>query len=259
MQSTNNSDNTINDSKYEFSKIIQNFHKIDIKEIEPTTQDINENIYESLSPVINELVDLYFEAANKGKEEIVRKQQILDYINNYEISSQEIYKWLLNTPNNSNSIFLLGYFNFYGIGTSINKQKAFELYKKAVKLENMTAQLVLADIYIHGKGLMKDCDKAFKLTKKLAEKEHLAGINMLGYCYGCGVGTNVNMIKAFGLYKKAADLGNSIAQYNIALLYEHGKGVEQDEGEILARVEKALSEILIDKQKKKSLLRQNSV
>ncbi|GBB83985.1 hypothetical protein RclHR1_10630003 [Rhizophagus clarus] len=225
MQSANN---ITNDSKYEFSRIIQNFHKIDIEETEPTTQNINENMYEGLSFIIDELADIYFKAANEGKEQNVRKQQILDYINDYEINLQEINKCLLNTQNNSNSIFLLGYFTFYGIGTNINKPKAFELYKKAAKLENMTAQLVLAEIYIHGKGPKKDNVLAFDLTKKLAEKEYLAGINLLGYCYGCGVGTDINMVKAFELYKKAADLGNSIAQYNIGLLYQYGLGIGQD-------------------------------
>jgi TPR repeat protein len=233
MQSTNKSDNisisnTNNSLHGELPQFIQNFCKIDIKEIEPTTQNINKSIYEDLSPVIDELADLYFKAANKGKEENVRKQHILDHINNYELNLQDIYNWLLNTQNNSNSIFLLGYFNFYGIGININKQKSYKLYKKAVELENIVAQLVLADIYIHGKGLKKNSNKAFELAKELAKKEYLAGINMLGYCYGCGVGTNINMEKAFKLYQKAANSGNSIAQYNIALLYEYGKGIGKD-------------------------------
>ncbi|EXX54373.1 uncharacterized protein OCT59_023549 [Rhizophagus irregularis] len=221
MHSVNNSDNSL-------TQFIQNSYKIDIKEIEPTIQNINKSIYEDYSTLINELVDIYFKAANKGKEEDIRKQQILDYINTYELNLQEIYNWLLNTQNDSNSTFLLGYFYFYGVGTKINKQKAFELYKKAVELEHIAAQLVLADIYVHGKGLEKNHNNAFYLANKLAEEEHLAGINMLGYCYGCGVGTDINMEKASELYKKAANLGNSIAQYNIALLYEYGKGIEQD-------------------------------
>src|SRR6266498_4314280 len=76
----------------EFPQIIQNFYKMDIKEIEPTTQKINENVFEEdLSIMIDELVNLYFEERNKGKEENVRKQFVLDYFNIHKINLQEIY------------------------------------------------------------------------------------------------------------------------------------------------------------------------
>jgi TPR repeat protein len=43
---------------------------------------------------------------------------------------------------------------------------------------------------------------------------------MLGYCYVNGIGrTNINMQRAFELYEKAANLGNNVAQYELALLY----------------------------------------
>ena len=63
-------------------------------------------------------------------EEIIRKYDVFNYINNHKILSQEIYHWLLNNQNNSNSIYLLGYFNYHGIGTDLNKQKAIQLYQK---------------------------------------------------------------------------------------------------------------------------------
>ena len=43
--------------------------------------------------------------------------------------------------------------------------------------------------------------------------------------------------KAVQLYQKAADQGNDIAQYNLGLLYENGKGVPKD----LAQGSRALS------------------
>ena len=55
----------------------------------------------------------------------------LNYINNHvKISQEIIYNWLLNNQNNSNYIYLLGYFNYHGIGTDLNKQKAIQLYQK---------------------------------------------------------------------------------------------------------------------------------
>src|SRR6266496_770647 len=131
-----NSDNI--DSSYTVLITLQ----MNIKEIEPTTQNIKEIIFEEdLNIVIDKLVNLYFKEVNEGKEEIIRKKHILGYINNYKINLQEIYFWLLNNQNNSNSIYLLGYFNYYGIETNINKQKAIKLYQKASVSENSVAQL----------------------------------------------------------------------------------------------------------------------
>ncbi|CAB4441033.1 unnamed protein product [Rhizophagus irregularis] len=141
-----------------------------------------------------------------SKEEYVIRRYILNYFNNQEIKLQEIYNWLLNNNNNnqndSNSIYLLGYFNYHGIITCTNKHKAYELYQKAVELENVVAQLVLASIYIEGKGIKKNYNKAFELSKKLAKVGNPNGINRLGYCYSMGIGTEINMKKAFNYIKK---------------------------------------------------------
>ncbi|RGB37338.1 kinase-like domain-containing protein [Rhizophagus diaphanus] len=211
------------------SQIIQKNDKMNIKETEPTIQNVNRAIFEEdLSSVIDELINLYFEEVNKGKEENVRKQFVIDYINNSNISSQEIYNWLLNNHNDSNSIFLLGYFNNYGIEANINKQKALELYQKAAKLENSAAQFDLAYLHIYGKGIDKSYDKVFELSLKLADREYPAGMNLLGYCYNVGIGTDVDKQKAVELYYKAANLGNIRAQCNLGLIYESGDGVEKD-------------------------------
>ncbi|GBB91177.1 hypothetical protein RclHR1_18310005 [Rhizophagus clarus] len=224
---TNVTKSNVNSSHEGLLQIIQNFNKMNIMEIEPITQNINESIFEEdLGIVIDDLVNLYFKEINEGKEESVRKQHLFDYINNHKLNLQEIYNWLLNNQNNSNSVYLLGYFNYHGIKTNINKHKAYELYQKAAKLENSVAQVDLTYMYVNGKGVDKNYNKAFELSKKLAERELSNGINMLGYCYDLGIGTDIDMQKAFELYQKAADLGNIKAQYNLALMYEEGKGTE---------------------------------
>ena len=72
-----------------------------------------------LSIMVYELIKPYFKMVNEGKE-IVRNHHVL-----------------INNQNDSNSIYLLGYFNYRGIGicTNINTQKAFELYQTAAELE----------------------------------------------------------------------------------------------------------------------------
>ncbi|GBB88835.1 hypothetical protein RclHR1_15440006 [Rhizophagus clarus] len=206
---------------------IQYFNKMDMSEIEPTTQNIKESIYEEdLNIVIDELIDLYSKL--EGKEESIKRKRIFVYINDHKISLQEIYNWLLNNPNDSNSVYLLGYFNYYGIETDINKYKAFLFYQKAAEMENNVALYKLSKMYMDGKVVEKNYKKVFELSKKLAEKGYLPGLNKLGYCYDCGIGTEVDKQKAFELYQEAANLGNIVAQYNIALMYEYGKGVEKD-------------------------------
>ncbi len=95
LNSNNVNTPDINDNSFseELTQIIQNFHKVDIKEIEPTTQDIKEVIFED---IIDELVNLYFEEVNKGREENVRKQFVLDYFNDHMTNLKEAYNWLLS-------------------------------------------------------------------------------------------------------------------------------------------------------------------
>jgi TPR repeat protein len=234
------SSNTNNSVHGEMSQIMNNFHKMEMKEeISPTTSmDVNENIYEEdLSIMIDELVNNYLKDINEGKERNVRKQHIIDYVNKYD--SQKIYNWLLNNQNNQNSIFLLGYFNYHGIKIKSDKRKAFELYQKATKLKNSAAQHDLINIYTYGEDDYKNYDKAFELSKELAKKGYSGGINQLGYCYDRGIGTKKNINKAFELYEKAANLGNSGSQYNLATMYECGEGVKEDHNKAFKYSEKS--------------------
>jgi TPR repeat protein len=168
LASDNIDNNLLNEG---LPQVIHYFNKMNIKEVEPTTQNINGNIFEEdLSIVIDELVNLDFKKINEGKERVVRKKQVFNCINNYKTNSQEIYNWLINNQNNSNSVYLLGYFNYNGIEINIDMQKAFELYQKAAELENDVAQFELANMYIDGEGTDLDYDKAFKIINKLAKK-----------------------------------------------------------------------------------------
>src|SRR5204863_527688 len=135
---------------------------------------------------------------------------------------------LSNNQNDLNSIYLLGYFNYHGIETNINRQNALGFYQKAASLGNIVAQIDLANMYIDGKGVDKNYNKAFELSKKLAEKEFSRGIYMLGHCYYYGIGISVNKLRAIELYQNAANLGSSIAQCKLASIYKSGKGIVRD-------------------------------
>ncbi|EXX64622.1 uncharacterized protein OCT59_014767 [Rhizophagus irregularis] len=215
----------LNNSSYKesYHQIMQNF-EINKEEIGPTIQNIHEVIFEEeLGIMVDELINIYFNELNKGKEENERKKCILNYINNCKINLQEIYTWILNNQNDSNSIYLLGYFNYHGIGINVNKSNAYQLYEKAVKLENIVAQLEYANMCIH---VFKNYGKAFKLSRKLAAGGNPNAINRLGYCYENGFGTVIRVKRAFELYQKAANLGNSNGINNLGRCYEVGTGID---------------------------------
>ncbi|GES90986.1 kinase-like domain-containing protein [Rhizophagus clarus] len=138
-----------NKSLYKLSKIIQNYDKIIIKEIEPITEIINKNLFEGdFNTVIDELVILIFEKLNEGKNEVLIKEHVLNHINNKEIILQEVYDYLLSNQNNSNSIYLLGYFIYYGIATDFHEEKAIRLFLKAAYLQNRVANKHLTILWI---------------------------------------------------------------------------------------------------------------
>src|SRR5204863_117667 len=78
-------------------------------------QIISKTPKNNLNVIIDEIINIY------------EKKKILNYFNNHNVTLDEIYNWLLNNQDNSNFIVVLGRFNFLGIETSVNKQKAFEL------------------------------------------------------------------------------------------------------------------------------------
>ncbi|POG54466.1 hypothetical protein GLOIN_2v1886636 [Rhizophagus irregularis DAOM 181602=DAOM 197198] len=175
--------NIINNSLHgEMSQLIQNFNNMNTKEMDTTISSEN-----NFDIMVNEII-LLFE--NTVMER--RKHEIVNYLNNHNITSQEIYNWLLNNQNNSNSVFLLGIFNHFGIEINVDKQKAFELYQIAANSENARE------------------------------------IINLGTCYEYGIGTNIDKQKAFELYQKAANLGNFTSQYNLANMFKNGSGVKKD-------------------------------
>jgi TPR repeat protein len=196
----------------DLSQIIQNFSMMNTNEATSSSNQIDN----SLNIIINDIINFVDDKDNK-----IGKQKVLDYLNNHNITLQEINNLLLNIQNNSNSIVLLGKFNYLGIGIDIDKKKAFELYQKAANLEYANGINNLGDCYQNGIGTGINKKKAFELYQKAANLGNANGINNLGYCYEIGIGTYIDKKMSFELYQKAAYLGNSTAQFNLALMYEN--------------------------------------
>ncbi|EXX60336.1 uncharacterized protein OCT59_011511 [Rhizophagus irregularis] len=195
------------------------------KNNEESIDDENSSFVNSLliGIIADELSNLIFNGEKK-----LEVSTICNSCEVYNIKSVEVYKWLLDNQYDPNHIFLLGAFNYLGIGTDVNKEKAVELYQKAAGLGHSVAQYNLACIYKEGKVVYRDNEKVFNLLKKSSEGEYLNAINMLGECYHKEIGTDIDKEKAFELYQKAANLGHSVAQYNLARMYRNGDGVDKD-------------------------------
>ncbi|CAB4438333.1 unnamed protein product [Rhizophagus irregularis] len=208
----------------ELSQMIQNFSNINTNEIDGmfTNDQIKKNLSseKSLSIITNEIVDLIFKEVNKGIEKV--EQHVLDYLNNYKIKSEEIYNWLLlNNQNNTESIFLFGYFNYYGIGTIKDKEKAFSLFISASELNHILAQYFVGICYEFGNGVTKSKRLRFEYYEKVANKDYAMGQFMLGGFYE-SVKNDLKLAAYW--YEKATNNGHLAAMHNLGLLYKNGDG-----------------------------------
>ena len=216
----------------ELSQLIKNFHNMNANEIEfakPTSEQItSENISseKDLRKIVGEIVTFIFELSNKGID--LARKHTLEYFSNNNINSKEIYNWLLNNQNDSDSIFLLGCFHYYGIETIINYEKAFSLFINLSEQNHTLAQYFAGECYYYGYGVTKNEKLAFEYYEKVANKDYAAGQLDVGYCYKNGVGIEKDFKMAAKWYEKAAKNGNIIAMKNLGLLYENGDGVNKD-------------------------------
>ncbi|GBC02999.1 hypothetical protein RclHR1_04920008 [Rhizophagus clarus] len=212
-------ENIINNSLYEeMSHVIQYFNKIHIKEMKPS-MSLDNNFSIIVNEIIHHLEDMEIER---------ERHEVVNYLNSYNITLQEIHNWLLNNQDNSDSIFLLGRFNQLGIEVEVDKQKAFELYQKAANLRNVFGITSLGSCYFNGIGTVVNKQKAFELYLKAANLGNSRGMYNLGYCYREGVGTKIDEQKAFELYQKAANLGNKLGICSLGYCYEEGIGTSND-------------------------------
>ncbi|GES87639.1 kinase-like domain-containing protein [Rhizophagus clarus] len=198
---------------------VKDFTMIKSKKVE-SSMSSNSQSENGFDIIANDIINFLENNRNK-----IEKLEVLNYLNNQDITLQEINIILLNNQDNSLYIFLLGKFNHLGIETYINKKKAFELYQKAADLGNASGINNLGYCYQNGVGTGIDTKKAFELYQKAADLGNASGINSLGYCYNEGIGTNVNKNKAFELYRKAADLGNAFGINNLGYCYQNGIGI----------------------------------
>jgi TPR repeat protein len=166
------------------------------------------------SNLISEIIEFIFKITNLGKGKILG-MYVSDYFNDINVNPQVLYNWLLNNQPNSDSIFLLGYLSYYGIGTELSYEKAFNLFSDACNASEQNHILALYHVglcYQKGRGTEQSEDLAFGYFKILAERKYAMGQFKLGFLFS----RLKQHQKAAKWYKIAAENGNIMAMYNLA-------------------------------------------
>ncbi len=100
-------------------------------------------------------------------------------------------------------------------------------FAKAASQGHNEAQFMLASMYERGMGVEKDEPRAIALYKEAASAGHVRAMHNLGAMLLKNASAQ-SYREAAGWFERAAKQGFPDSQYNLALLYEHGLGIEQD-------------------------------
>ncbi len=98
---------------------------------------------------------------------------------------------------------------------------------RAAAQGHIEAEFVLASLYERGAGVAKDEAQAMALYRKAAAAGHVRAMHNLGVLLSAHASPQ-DYREAALWFSQAAEAGFADSQYNLALLYERGLGLEQD-------------------------------
>ena len=146
---------------------------------------------------------------------------------NYE-KAMELYRLsgLLGSPV---AIHNVGNLFETGLGVDRNDECAYLLYKRAASMNYPHAFYKIASFYYEGKVVDKDERKAFEWVMKgakleLKSKDETSCLTTVGNHYEFGIWVKKNINKALKYYRLASQRGDTIAKFNLALIYLYKKG-----------------------------------
>lgn len=134
---------------------------------------------------------------------------------------------MLNEREDDNLLYRVEKMYQEGNGVEIDIEKAIEYFKEASNLNNVNAQLALANIYM--KRDNEYIEKAINLLVQLAEKNNDMAQYSLGKIFINEEYINFDSDVAINWFHKSAKSGNQYAQYQLGKIYLEGKYVVTDE------------------------------
>ena len=139
------------------------------------------------------------------------------------------------------AMYKLGQCFEYGIGAEeTDEAQALDWYKKAAKAGSAEAMTALAEHYI--KCAVLDCvdyEKAFEQYMNAALAGDSGAQFQTALLYEYGMGVQANPQEAFAWCERAADGGNILAEYTLGRYYENGIGTDANAGAALSCYKKA--------------------
>lgn len=115
----------------------------------------------------------------------------------------------------------LAYILAQGIGLAPDPFAALQWYVASAEQGNVLGQYLLGQFYLLGEAGAPDYPQAIAWYQK-ASKELPQASAALGFLYET---VDDNYAKALKAYEQAADRGDAYGYYNLALMYEYGKGM----------------------------------
>ena len=112
------------------------------------------------------------------------------------------------------------------VGVEADPEKAEQVRREALEMNNPEAILKLASQYYSGDGVEKDKEMAFKYYMKAAELGNGEAMAEVGMCYLNGEGVNQSDSQAFAWLSKSND--TCYGYYNLAQCYIKGIGTSKN-------------------------------
>ncbi|GBC08000.1 hypothetical protein RclHR1_07850002 [Rhizophagus clarus] len=189
------------------------------------------SMYYGLGIGVNKNEEMTFEIIKESVKKVKNENQNTKFLSGDKgitiNNSKDFFSRALVTNEHMNARFNLGCCYYFGTGTEINDQKAFELFKMVEKngKGNALAQYYLGNLYLANNNKTK----AFELFKKSADKGVVESQFYVGICYFKGIGIEINKIKAIEIIKESAEKGKSCCSRNyLGELHEAGRDINKD-------------------------------
>lgn len=144
-------------------------------------------------------------------------------------SPLKAFEWFMVAAkqNHTEAEYYVGLYYQNAKGVPQNIEQAIHFYERAALKKNKNAIYHLAMILI--KQEKKDYRMIAKLLEQAAKLDHPNAQYNLAVMYQKGDGVEQDMQKAFFWYEKAAEANLAIAQYNLGMIYFEGAIVPKDE------------------------------